>query len=262
MADITYRTDGAWGPGKGSDVDATEIDESFYSLHVRVLAVETNPPAAVSIDHFTITGTLLRVYLTDGSIHGPFVLPVAQWRWTGPFIGLTHYLVGDIIEDDGSLYFVRVDHTAGAVFDPGLFTTDGFVYQLILQRPGQPYDIGLFYNDTIPGGEEIIAMHVAARELTIPANFLAAQAYLRVATTTSTIMLPIFQNQDVIGFITFSPGIDTDALGGQFGTFSMTTPDAAVVLAIRDLLAISLPYDDDATASGLVVTIPVSVASI
>lgn len=259
---ITYRTAGAWGPGTGVDLPAATIDANFYDLDQRLVTIETTPPECVTIDHFVVDGTMLTIVMSDATEHGPFLLPVAQWRFTGEWLPDTTYFVGDIVTNNSNTYFIRVQHVSAATFDPGLFTVDGFVYILILAKASQPYDIGLFFTDVVGSGEDILFQHVVCRELTIAENFDAAQAYLRVACTDSTIAIPIYNNGAVIGTITFAPGVDTDLLGGQYGTFAAVTPDVDISLAIRDILAIGQPYDLDSTAAGLSVTIPAVVASL
>lgn len=259
---IIYRTAGAWGPGKGSNLSPEEVDGNFFDLETRVTNIENDPPEPVSIDHFVVDGTLLTIVLTNGDSHGPFVLPIGQWRWTGEWEPDTQYFVGDIVTNEGNTYFIRVQHVSADVFDPGLFTVDGFVYILILAKAAQPYDIGFYFNDMLASGPELIFQHVADREFTIGANFVNAQAYLKVATSTATINLPIFLNGEVLGSITFAPGVDTDAFGGQYGAFSALDPLSGIAVAVRDILAVGMPYDDDATAAILSVTIPSVVASL
>lgn len=245
---ITYRDT------KGSNLSAAEVDANFHDLDARVVDLETNPPVPISLDHFVVEGTMLTIYLTNGDAHGPFVLPVASWRWTGEWAAGLTYLVGDLITESGNIYFVRVQHVSDTVFDPGAFSVDGFLYQLILAKVAQPYDIGLDFNDLIGTGEEILGGHVAAREFNFLVNFLGSQAYLRVATSTSQIALPIYQGVALIGYITFTPGVDTDAMGGQYGTYETVDPDSGVAIAIRDIISIAQPYQEDLTARGLIVT--------
>lgn len=259
---ITYRTVGTWGAGKGSNLTAAEIDGNFYDLDQRIADLVANPPEAIGIDHFVVDGTMLTIVMTDGSEHGPFVLPVAQWRWTGDWLPDVTYFVGDIVEHDSSIYFVRVQHVSAATFDPALFTVDGFVYILILAKPAQPYDLGLFYNDLIGSGDEILFQHVAVRASTVPANFENAQAHLRIATTDAEITIPIYINNEIVGTITFSPGVETDGMGGQFGTFAAVTPDVAIEIAVRDIVAIAQPYEVDSAAAGLAITLAAVVPSL
>lgn len=259
---IVYRTAGAWGAGQGFDLAAAQIDNNFFEIVTRVTTLETTPPTAVSIDHFVIEGTLLTIFMTNGDEHGPFVLPVAQWRWTGEWQAAVQYFVGDIVTNDGSTYFVRVQHISDTTFDPGLVGVDGQVYILLLSKATQPYDIGLFYNDVVPAGDAIIMLHVAVRDVSLPAMFAGAQGFLRVATSSATITLPIYVNEVIVGRLQFTPGTLTATGGGQYGTFDTIDPLAGVNLVPGDRLAIALPYEDDDTAEALAVTIPGVVAGL
>lgn len=73
---ITYRTDGDWGTGKGSNLTAAEVDENFYDHEERIAALEaTGGTDGVGISNITQSGTQLTVHLTDASTLGPFTLP-------------------------------------------------------------------------------------------------------------------------------------------------------------------------------------------
>lgn len=241
---------------KGVLLTAAELDANFLELDNRLADQELYPPEAILIDHFVVEGTLLTIVMSNGDTHGPFVLPTAQWRWTGEFQGDITYLPGDIFTNAGDVYFVRVMHESVTPFDPGLFTVDGFVYVKILSRALQPYDVGLFFNDIIGSGPEVLGATVAARDFTLYPDFLNSQAYLQVATSTSSIALPIYKNETtVIGTITFTPGLLTTPSGGQFGVFNAITPGVGIVIVKTDRLSIVQPYEDDDTAAGLMVTL-------
>lgn len=257
---ISYRTAGAWGAGTGTNLTAAQVDENFYTIHLRVLDLEDNPPEAISIDHFEITGSLLTIVMTDASTHGPFVLPMGQWRWTGEWEAEATYFLGDLFTESGNLYFVRVQHVAAEEFDPDLFTVDGQVYVLVLPRVVFKFTLNFYNKDVIGEGEEIIHQFVADRDFTIPLNFNNSQAYLRVASSATVLALPIFLNGAMIGSIVFVPGLETDLQGGQYGTFQPTTPDTAIEVVSRDIIAFSQPYDADDDAAGLTVSLYAAIA--
>lgn len=77
---ITYRTTGAWGPGKGSNLTAAEVDGNFHDLDQRVTGLESNPPTPDEISNITVTGTQMTIWLVSGAHFGPFTLPQAAWR--------------------------------------------------------------------------------------------------------------------------------------------------------------------------------------
>lgn len=248
---ITYRTSGPWGPGKGSNLVEAEIDQNFYEQDQRIETVETNPPQPVSIDHFVVEGTLMTIVLTDGSEHGPFVLPIGQWRFTGPWQPITQYFVGDLCTNAGNLYFIRVQHISEDTFDPGLFSPEGNVYELILPAPIAPYDIAMFYRDRIIAGTDVIALHLLARDVSLPADFDGSVASLNVAPTTSAITLPIFHNDTQIGTVFF----DLGEVRGVFEGAPPSPPPDPITLLRDDTIGVRFPPEVDATAAGLAVTI-------
>jgi hypothetical protein len=77
---LTYRTAGAWGAGKGSNLTATEVDGNFYDLDQRVVDLEENPPVPNEISNITVSGTQMTIYLEGGASFGPFTLPQANFR--------------------------------------------------------------------------------------------------------------------------------------------------------------------------------------
>src|SRR5262245_48147956 len=117
---IVYRTSGPWGSGKGANLVDGEVDSNFYDLAQRMTTVETDlPAAAVSIAFFSISGSTFSVHLTDGSVQGPFALPVRAWNFRGDWVASTVYNVDDVITANGAVYMVLVNHTSAASFDAG-----------------------------------------------------------------------------------------------------------------------------------------------
>lgn len=250
---IVFRTAGAWGPGSVGDLTPEEVDNNFWELLQRIEALENTPPTPISIDHFLVEGTLLTIVLTDASEHGPFVLPIAQWRWTGEWLPTTQYFVGDIVEESGNTYFIRVQHISGVTFDPGLFTAEGQVYILLLARATIVNDVNLHFDGLLSAGDDVLATYVAVRSFAIPANFTDSQAWLRFATTTSAITFPIYKNETIIGAITFTPGELTEG-AGQFGVFASVDAVNPVEMTETDRLSIGQSYELDDTASSLSIT--------
>lgn len=248
---------------KGEPLTISEFDGNLTFIAERVTDLEDNPPEAISIDSFTVEGAQFTIVMSDATEHGPFTLPVAQWRFTGPWSTSTTYFVGDLFTNEGSLYYVRVQHVSDDTeFDPATFTVDGFVYQLLLPRAEFALSVSFFYAPLIDEGDTIIHQYVCDRDFTVAANFEDAQAYLRVASASITINVPVYQNAELIGSIRFTPGAETDANGGQYGVFIATTPDTDIEFVVRDILAVGLPYAGDDLAAGLSVTIPAVVVGI
>lgn len=76
---IIYRTAGAWGAGKGSNLTAAEVDENFYDHEGRIDALETNPPEPNEITNITISGTQITFHFADTTTIGPLTLPRAPF---------------------------------------------------------------------------------------------------------------------------------------------------------------------------------------
>lgn len=127
----TYRTAGAWGAGKGSDLTAAEVDNNFYDKETRITAVEA-AGVGVGIDSITVSGDQMTVTLTDASTQGPFTLPTVAWNPVGAWQPSTLYSAMDVVSYGGSAYLVLVDHTSDTTFDPNATeSTAQDIYQLI-----------------------------------------------------------------------------------------------------------------------------------
>ncbi len=72
---ITYRTTGAWGSGKGSNLTAAEVDGNFHDLASRLEDLEGDPPAPNQIANITQSGNTITIHLEGGESFGPFTLP-------------------------------------------------------------------------------------------------------------------------------------------------------------------------------------------
>ncbi len=116
---IVFRTAGPWGPGKGSNLTPTEVDENFDHLHQRVLVIELNPPLPIEITSITVVGSAMTINMGDGSKFGPFTLPVATFVFRGNWAPLTNYFVNDtFLEPGDGLYVVVTDYQSATAFDP------------------------------------------------------------------------------------------------------------------------------------------------
>lgn len=138
MAEPTYRTtDGTkWGVGKGSNLTPTEVDLNFWAVVERIVDLENNPPSAVGIDYFSISGDQLTVHMTDHSTLGPYTIPSSTWNFTGQFQAPRDYKIFDVLRQNGNLYLVIYAHTSSSPFDAN--ANDGMgndYYALILESP-------------------------------------------------------------------------------------------------------------------------------
>ena len=130
MADLVFRTSGAWGPGKGADLDPVEVDRNFFALASEILALQQNPSSANGIASVTVNGTQMTIGLTDGTQLGPFTLPVLTFRWRGEWLIETDYFTLDVVKvDNVGIFLVQVQHTSDSVsFDPTLTINGTLVY--------------------------------------------------------------------------------------------------------------------------------------
>src|SRR4051812_20939543 len=122
---VIYRTDGAWGSGKGTNLAPAEVDGNFFELDGRVAEIEDNPIPAVVPISISIEGGLFSMDLSDGTTIGPIVMtmPVPQWRgaWTP---GLDYQEMDFFTAPDGGFGAVLIAHTSGATFDWGALDPD------------------------------------------------------------------------------------------------------------------------------------------
>lgn len=72
-----YRTAGAWGSGKGSNLTPAEVDGNFYGHETRIVTLEA-VGGPVIITNITSDGTSLTVHMSDSSTFGPFAIPTAS----------------------------------------------------------------------------------------------------------------------------------------------------------------------------------------
>lgn len=114
----TYRGPGPWGPGKGSNLTPAELDANTHELRSELDDVIANPPTANSIETITQVGYTWTITLTDGTVLGPYPIPVAQFRWRGEWTPNTLYYELDVFRvTDVGLFSVMADHLSDAVFD-------------------------------------------------------------------------------------------------------------------------------------------------
>lgn len=118
---VTFRTtdNARWGAGQGSDLSATEIDINFWVLLTAVQALQAQSNDHASIDHFVISGTNLFVHLTNHMVLGPYVLPVAQWNFTGPWRSRLAYNAFDVFTEERAVYLVLRQHVSNSLFGAG-----------------------------------------------------------------------------------------------------------------------------------------------
>lgn len=133
---LIYRTVNMlrWGVGTGADLSAAQIDKNFADLEERLYDVETNPPAANSIGNIIQSGnSSIYVYLQDGTVFGPFPMPVPNLRFlSAGWLPSSGMFLGDLfVYERTGFYMVLRDHVSAEAFDPAAQDTDGDLYRLL-----------------------------------------------------------------------------------------------------------------------------------
>src|SRR5580765_3408316 len=123
---IVYRTDGAWGSGKGTNLAPAEVDGNFYDIDGRVTFIEDNPVEPVTPIAINIEGSAFTMGLSDGSTLGPIAITMPMPTWRGDWAASRAYAELDFfVAPDGGLGAVMVPHTSAAAFDWGALDTGG-----------------------------------------------------------------------------------------------------------------------------------------
>lgn len=143
MVDVTYRTLGPWGSGKGANLQPSEVDANFYSLAQAIVDIQNNPEAPNGIETISVAGTQMTITLTDGTVMGPFTLPVLTFRWRGEYDGITPYAVLDVFTVTAGNPAVDLDTVRYGIFMVQIAGTFG-TFDPDLQIGGEPAFLQLF----------------------------------------------------------------------------------------------------------------------
>ena len=115
---VIYRTDGAWGPGKGANLEPAEVDGNFFDIAARVDYIEDNPVAPITPIAISIEGAAFTMGLSNGDVLGPITITYPMPEWRGDWQPTTPYAELDfIVAPDNGLGAVMVPHTSAATFD-------------------------------------------------------------------------------------------------------------------------------------------------
>ncbi len=131
MTDLTFRTAGPWGAGKGSNLLASEVDANFWALAQEIVDLQGNAAAAANgIASIAVSGTQMSIVLTDGTILGPYTLPALTFRWRGEWETSASYAELDVVKvTNVGIYMVQIDHVSDAAeFDAARTDGDTLVY--------------------------------------------------------------------------------------------------------------------------------------
>lgn len=126
LLSLIYRTAGAWGAGKGSNLTAAEFDQNNYDIQLAVNDLTNNPIQPHQIEDVDLVGDQLTFTLDDATVLGPVTIPVASIAFRGAFQPTTEYKAADMFTatdpttDLDGLYFTNRDFESGLAFDPDL----------------------------------------------------------------------------------------------------------------------------------------------
>jgi hypothetical protein len=121
MDTLVFRTLGPWGPGKGGNLSAAEVDDNFWALAQAIFDLQNDPATPNGIASIAVSGTQMTITLHDGTVLGPYTLPVLTFRWRGEWLPSTIYEVLDVFTvANVGIFMVQIGHTSGTAFDPAL----------------------------------------------------------------------------------------------------------------------------------------------
>lgn len=244
--DLTYRTVGDWGVGKGSNLTPEEVDDNFYQLILKIISLEENPAQPLEIDSIDVDGDQMTIWLSDGYTSFTVTLPTVELNPTGAFVGGTDYSKFDLFYANSGLYMVLEDHVAADEFDPDAESMQGPLYGFLMPAATN-YDFGIFVpgqpGSGIVAGEPVWQM-AAPRGFILREDLPGSQAYLGT-TTTAAMTLSIRKDGASIGSVNFGAG-------AQIGTFTL---NADVEFEAGDILDILRPSSLDTTARNLSISL-------
>ncbi len=258
---LIYRTAGAWGAGKGSDLTAAEVDENFHDLEVAVEELAANPVQPNQIEEITISGQELTVHMEGGGTFGPLTVPMGAPTWRGEWLASTAYLRAELFTAtnplDGvkGLYFVNRDFTSGLAFDATLGTGIGGVLPYASFVLAIPDKVRLAWFWPTKPGQGLPTLEssgdfapmfsfMCVDSFVLPAGLTGSLGKLRTAPASDTVY-NLRRNGEVIGTVTFLDGTH-DAV------FALAE---AVAFVSGDMLDCEGPSDIDSTAECLSLTI-------
>jgi hypothetical protein len=256
---IVYVTTGDWGSGTGTPNSAAQVDGNFYDLDQRVVDLNADLAEGKRIDSVTYSSNSMTFHFTDGTSQ-VIPLPIASITYAGQWTNSTPYYRGLMVSVRSfGMFQVLVDHTTPplpAAFDPN--ATDGsgnLLYSFWMPLYDVNYDAAIFVPGTIQrAAGEVLFQAVANRTMQLASGNAHAYAYLDVGIGAGTnIIISIQKNRVQIGTITFTAGATLDAGGGQAGAFNIP---ATMAFAEGDAYALKVTQSNNATPSGLSVTLP------
>lgn len=264
---LIYRTVGAWGTGKGSNLTPAEVDDNFYQVQQALHDLAENPALPPMIESITVLGNQMTFHMDDGlTTFGPFTLPTATFKFTGAWKPGFAYKEANLFTVHDGLYYVNRDHVSSGSFVAGEGAGVGGVlpYASLVMPFPIAIDISFFWpgfpglgivaaesdssdsSGALPAHDGTMLGYLTTRDFFLPASLLNSSAVLEVPAT-GTLTFRVLKNDDDIGTITFDPGESEAVL--SFGA------DVAFSAAAKDKLRILRPLTVDGTARNLYVAL-------
>lgn len=242
---ITYRGD------IGRNLTAAEVDANFLAVATAIMDLQDDRPEPSNITSISVLGRFMTITLDNGSIFGPFPLPVTEFRYRDEWTPLTVYNALDWFTVSGvGIFSVMYDHTSDAEFDPNKLTDDDLpVYKKLFGPDAGSvtnsvvYDVNFIYPGNLSDIDDPLNF-LALRTLIVPAAAVH-QAYIIDPPSSADQVLPIMHDAGVIGHVTF-------AVGETVGSVAI---DADETIAIGERLAIGAPASSDGVAKGMTVAL-------
>jgi hypothetical protein len=209
---IFKNTDTRWGAGVERRLTSLEVDENFFEVIERIIALEENPIQPMEIQSIEVDGTEMTITLSDGlTTFGPFELPQAAFNFVGDYAPGEYSRMDVFLEDQG-MYLVLEDHEAPTEFNPLLTVGPSPCYQLIFPYP--TFFLPGFFVPGMPGygidPDRPIFQYVFDRDVYWPAETtedVPGEAYADIPEDeTPGITFPIAKNGVLVGSLTFGPG--------------------------------------------------------
>lgn len=235
---LVYRTNGAWGNGKGGNLTPAEVDSNFAALAAALGEVEAQP--ADVIDLIEVANNKLTIHTSSDQSFGPFALPIAAIEYDGDFVPFNTYSASTLITANNALYYITADHVSEGTFDPSRS-----VYREVMPFP-TGYEVGFFYPGAVGTGlstGDTMLAHACTRAFYLP-RFLPGSVGKLEAATAAPMALGVYKNTTQIGSVNFGTG-------AAAATFSL---DSAVQFSAGDVLRVPRPATIDSAARSLTLT--------
>jgi hypothetical protein len=140
---VTYRTSGAWGSGKGTNLTPAEVDGNFWDHEGRIVTLEGGLPAPNEIADISVDANgMITFTMDDATAFGPYQIPIAAFGWRGDWLASTAYNLYDIVHVAGAgVYIVLKEHTSPATWNAGHTVSGVQVYDQMMPAVVPPVDL-------------------------------------------------------------------------------------------------------------------------